>query len=851
LLEVFSTTSSFIAPNYNLWLVGVSIAIAIATSYTALDLAARIAHEQGRAKWDWLIGGALVMGLGVWTMHFVGMLAVHFPFRIGFDLTLTLVSMLPAILAAALALYVLQRPNIGWRPLALGGTAMGAGIGAMHYTGMAAMKMTPPVRYDPLLFALSVAFAAGAAMLALRFAAKQNAARGDNAQWHKTFGAVVMGVAIAGMHYLGMSAARFAPGSVCVSGLLEPAMASSYNPWLVTLSVAIAIFASYTSLDLAARTSAAEGRAKWTWLCGGAIAMGLGIWSMHFVAMLAYKLPTPLGYDLTITLLSIVPAILAAGFALFVIQRGQVNPRILGLSGLVMGAGIGAMHYGGMEAMKMSPPIRYDATFFALSILFAVAAAVTALWVAFKHRLADTSTGHAAWRKFGSASIMGATIAGMHYTGMTATHFTPGSLCLTNLGGIDSNWLAVFVGGGTSFVLLLAYIVAFFDEQLAQLRARVIKRLTTTNEDLNSRANELALAMTAELRSSSAQRRLFATVVAHSTEAIITTDLAGKVTSWNAAAARMFGYTAEDMIGSDPALLQPLGQELFSAHAMSDATPTFLSGDLSTRDQRVLHVSMSRSTLRDPEGAALGEISIVRDVTEQRTAQEALRESNTKLRELSEHLQRAREQERIRIARELHDELGSTLTAAGLYLSRAGKPDGVSPTNGTDPLAKARELLETAVQTTRRITTDLRPSVLDHRGLWPAIDWLAKEIAGSGVIKCDVSISDQVRNLKITDELASAMFRIVQEALNNVVRHARASDVHIGVQLIDSVLALEIRDNGIGRTESQTKKSESWGILGMQERARALGGELCLTGMPGQGTLLSARFPALTEELNA
>jgi PAS domain S-box-containing protein len=842
---MFSAMENFVVPGYNPWLVGLSVAIAIATSYTALDLAARIAYETGRAKWDWLIGGAIVMGMGVWTMHFVGMLAAHFPFRVGFDLTLTLVSMLPAIIAAGLALYVLQRPDFSWRWLTAGGVVMGGGIGAMHYIGMAAMQMMPPVRYDPWLFALSVVFAAGAAMVALRFAARANtkdANQRSDTRGHKLAAAAGMGVAIAGMHYLGMAAARFAPDSVCVSGLLDPAMGSDYNPWLVALSVTIAIFASYTGLDLAARTSVAQGRTKWTWLAGGAFAMGLGIWSMHFIGMLAFKLPVQVGYDLTMTLLSIVPAMLAAGFALWVIQRGKVNPRILGLSGLIMGAGIGAMHYGGMAAMPMSPPVRYDPTLFTLSVLFAVAAAVTALWVAFKHRLTESAgCSHAAWRKVGSATIMGATIAGMHYIGMTATHFTPGSVCLTDLGGIRSDWLAVFVGSGTAMVLLLAYLAAFVDAQVAELRARVIQRLAASNEELSSRANELALAMTAELRASSAQKRLFATVVEQSAEAIVTTDLAGKVTAWNAAAVRMFGYTAQEMTGSDLALLQPPGEAWFQASAVpaETAAPIFLSGDLRTKDKRVLHATISRSTLHDEDGRALGAISIMRDVTEQRAAQNALRESNAKLRELSEHLQRAREHERTRIARELHDELGSTLTAISLYLSRVGK----SNADAADPLQMACQLVESAAQTTRKITTDLRPTVLDYFGLWPAIEGLARETEGSGTLTCQVSIADALRSLPLADEKASAIFRIVQESLNNVVRHAQASVVRIDVALQAADIVLKIADNGVGIDTNRAQKPGSWGVVGMQERARALGGELSLVAEAAGGTTLTARFP--------
>jgi diguanylate cyclase len=147
-----------LAPSYDFVLVAVSIAIAILAAHTAFDLASRIAGARGSEKIEWLIAGATIMGMGVWAMHFVGMLALRLPMRVGFDLAPTLISMLPAIAAAGFALHVLQRDAASFKSIAFGGALMGAGIGAMHYIGMSAMRMSPPTRYDPLLFALSLAW---------------------------------------------------------------------------------------------------------------------------------------------------------------------------------------------------------------------------------------------------------------------------------------------------------------------------------------------------------------------------------------------------------------------------------------------------------------------------------------------------------------------------------------------------------------------------------------------------------------------------------------------------------------------------------------------------------------------
>ena len=171
-------------------------------------------------------------------------------------------------------------------------------------------------------------------------------------------------------------------------------MIATYNYWLVFVSLLVAILASYTALDLATRIKASRGSAARTWLVGGAFSMGVGIWSMHFVGMLAFHLPIPMGYDVPITLLSMLIAILVSGFALYIVSRDTLSARNLIVGGVLMGLGICAMHYTGMAAMETYPPITYDPLLFAASVAIAIAAAFAALWIAF------TLRGAAGWTSY-------------------------------------------------------------------------------------------------------------------------------------------------------------------------------------------------------------------------------------------------------------------------------------------------------------------------------------------------------------------------------------------------------------------------------------------------------------------
>jgi len=246
-------------------------------------------------------------------------------------------------------------------------------------------------------------------------------------------------------------------------------LTSRFDGLLVVVSILVAILASYTALNMADRVTTSHGRAARWWLVGGAFAMGIGIWSMHFVGMLAFRLPIRLGYDLWITLASLLIAVAVSGLALWQVSQPELPRLRLVLGSVLMGIGIAAMHYTGMAAMRMQPGILYDAWLFAASIVIAISAAGAALWIAFTLR---KDTPHVWLARAGAAVVMGAAIAGMHYTGMAAANFRLGSLCTAVTAGFSPDGLAFVVVVATVAVLIVALLTSIFD---AQLESRACK----------------------------------------------------------------------------------------------------------------------------------------------------------------------------------------------------------------------------------------------------------------------------------------------------------------------------------------------------------------------------------------
>ena len=205
----------------------------------------------------------------------------------------------------------------------------------------------------------------------------------------------------------------------------DVAMVGSYDDRLVALSVLISILASYAALDLSGRVTSAHGRARLLWLTSGAAAMGIGIWSMHYIGMLAFHLPVPVEYDWPTVFLSLLAAVFASAVALFVVSRRRMGLLRATIGSLFMGGGIAAMHYIGMAAMRLPAMCRYSPALVIVSVVLAIVISFVALWLTFHFR-GDTTGG--GWLKSASALVMGAAIPVMHYTGMAAASFTPAVL---------------------------------------------------------------------------------------------------------------------------------------------------------------------------------------------------------------------------------------------------------------------------------------------------------------------------------------------------------------------------------------------------------------------------------------
>ena len=275
-------------------------------------------------------------------------------------------------------------------------------------------------------------------------------------------------------------------------GGISMVVTGTYDPYLVALSILVATFASYTALDLGGHVAVARGSTRRAWLAVAAITMGGGIWSMHFIGMLAFVMPIRMSYNIGLTTVSLLVAIFVTGVGFYVIGRESVSPVRLALSGVFMGLGIAAMHYTGMAAMRGPAELSYHQLFVALSVIVAIGAATAALWLAFR------TTDH--WQKLAAAVVMGLAISGMHYTGMRAAIFAAyGPLQEANVNdGLGQTSLALAVGGITFIILALASIASLSEQKRAEealRQARLdlarVNRVNTLAELTASLAHEV------------------------------------------------------------------------------------------------------------------------------------------------------------------------------------------------------------------------------------------------------------------------------------------------------------------------------------------------------------------------
>jgi NO-binding membrane sensor protein with MHYT domain len=241
-------------------------------------------------------------------------------------------------------------------------------------------------------------------------------------------------------------------------------LVSQYDQILVVVSFIVAILASYTALNMAGRVSTSSGSSSWVWLTGGGVAMGIGIWAMHFIGMLAMDISMHLSYDPLLTAISMLIAIGASLFALWLVSGNELTMLHLLPGSFVMGMGIVAMHYTGMAALKVEPAIVWDMFWVAISVIIALTASFAALWLTFRLR---HEAAQVALMRFGAAILMGIAIAGMHYSGMMAARF-PNQEPMSHH-GVNGNWLAVLVSVVAFSILGITLLVSMLD---ARLQAR-------------------------------------------------------------------------------------------------------------------------------------------------------------------------------------------------------------------------------------------------------------------------------------------------------------------------------------------------------------------------------------------
>ncbi len=335
----------------------------------------------------------------------------------------------------------------------------------------------------------------------------------------------------------------------------------------------------------------------------------------------------------------------------------------------------------------------------------------------------------------------------------------------------------------------------------------------------------------------------FRTIFEESRDAIILTTVDGQFVDFNQATERLLGYNREELLNlpvieiyADKTARHPFTQLTASRGFVKD-----YELQLKKKDGTVITCLDTASVRKDGEGKIIGYQGIVRDITEHKLAEEEIRQSREQLRALATRLQAIREEERAKISRELHDELGHLMTALKIDLTSLLRDPLFENNPRASDLQSMISLTNDSLQIIKRISTELRPGVLDQLGLCAAIKWQLKEFQSRTHIKCEAQLPDE--RLKLDQHKDTTIFRIFQETLTNITRHAQATNVSVTLEKPEQSVVLTVKDNGRGIEESEIANIASLGILGMRERARLVGAELTITGEKGKGTTVSVSVP--------
>ena len=319
----------------------------------------------------------------------------------------------------------------------------------------------------------------------------------------------------------------------------------------------------------------------------------------------------------------------------------------------------------------------------------------------------------------------------------------------------------------------------------------------------------------------------------------------GVILDVNKSACMTLGYKKEELVGKGL-------KTIYAPESLRKMRASFAkwkkTGKLRDEEMMIIAkdgkrrmVLLSAAAVKNKAGKILHTVSAQKDITERKQAEEEIKNSQLQLRNLTAHLQSVREEERTLIAREMHDELGQALTAMKMDLSWLDKrlPKDQKPL--LEKTKSMSKLVDATLQTVKKISTELRPGLLDDLGLTAAIEWQAEEFQTRTGIKCEITVDPE--DIILDKDRSTAIFRIFQETLTNVARHAKATKVKVSLKEKAGKIELKVRDNGKGITEKQVSDPKSFGLIGIKERAYYLDGKVVIKGLQDKGTALTIRIP--------
>ena len=583
-------------------------------------------------------------------------------------------------------------------------------------------------------------------------------------------------------------------------------MIGYYDYRLVILSVLIAILGSYCTIELAGRVTAAQGWTRASWLIGGAVGMGISTWSMHYTGMLAFRLPIPIEYDWPTAFLSYLASFCTSALGLFVVSRRKMGFVRAFTASIFMGGGVAALHYTAMASMRLRAVCHYSPALVTISVVLAIVFSLMSLWLMFLFR--EEALGQYL-RKVASAVLLGAAIVVMHYTGMASASFIPCAEFPDLSHALPISALGI---PGIAVVNLMIVVVVL----LTSLADRLQK-----------------------------QKALLDELFEQAPQAVALMGVDHRILRVNKEFSRVFGYSSQEALGQRISELiageEAREEEQKYADSVAQGRRVDAEGVRRRKDGSSLYVSMVRVPVRLPN-RQVAIYAIYRDISEHKQAEAALRQTNERLQELSRRLFQVQEDERRHLARELHDQMGQALTAAKLNLQAAQRLEerGLIARKLDDGIA----VLETLLQQARQISLDLRPPLLDDLGLVPALRWYLDQQAQRADLRVEFFADPALE--RVDAAIETACFRVAQEALTNVVRHARAQTVSVELHRTPEALHLVVRDDGIGFDVMTAEQGASLGLLGMRERVALLAGEMDCKSAPGRGTEIHAFFPVRT-----